>query len=120
MSFQTRDRDADPDGAREWTQQYEWAYHYPIALKEGLAKSTIDAVAEGSPAESMKEDEAVATTSHRAAQARSVSDASYARALALFGERGIVDLVGVSVTIAPRHDDECTPAAPSTSTTCRR
>jgi 4-carboxymuconolactone decarboxylase len=27
---------------------------------------------------------------------RSVSDASYSRALALFGERGIVDLIGVS------------------------
>src|SRR5882757_10743655 len=33
--------------AREWTQQYEWAYHYGFALEEGLAKSTIDAIAEG-------------------------------------------------------------------------
>ena len=33
--------------AREWTQQYEWAYHYGFALKEGLAKAIVDAIAEG-------------------------------------------------------------------------
>jgi 4-carboxymuconolactone decarboxylase len=45
----------------------------------------------------MAEDEAAAydfsiELHHR----KSVSDATYARALALFGERGIIDLVGIS------------------------
>jgi 4-carboxymuconolactone decarboxylase len=83
--------------AREWTQQYEWAYHYGFALEEGLAKSTIDAIAEGRRPEGMKEDEAVAYDfSIELHKRRSVSDTSYARALALFGERGIVDLIGVT------------------------
>ena len=33
--------------AREWTQQYEWAYHYGIALEAGLAKTIIEAIADG-------------------------------------------------------------------------
>ena len=46
--------------AREWTQQYEWAYHYGFALEEGLAKPIIEAIAEGRRPEGMKEDEAAA------------------------------------------------------------
>jgi 4-carboxymuconolactone decarboxylase len=83
--------------AREWTQQYEWAYHYGFAVEEGLAKSTIEAIAEGRRPEGMKEDEAVAYDfSIELHKRRSVSDATYARALKLFGEQGIVDLIGVS------------------------
>ena len=83
--------------AREWTQQYEWAYHYGFALQAGLAQSTIEAIAEGRRPEQMAQDEAAAydfsTELHRR---RSVSDATYVRALQLFGEQGIVDLVGIS------------------------
>ena len=46
--------------AREWTQQYEWAYHYGFALEAGLAKSIIEAIAEGRRPEDMAEDEAAA------------------------------------------------------------
>ena len=83
--------------AREWTQQYEWAYHYGFALEEGLAKPTIEAIAEGRRPEAMKEDEAAAYDfSIELHRTRRVSDATYARALKLFGEQGIVDLIGVS------------------------
>ena len=83
--------------AREWTQQYEWAYHYPIALEEGLAKPTVEAIAEGRRPEGMQADEAAAYDfSIELHRSRSVSDATYARALELFGEQGIVDLIGVS------------------------
>jgi len=83
--------------AREWTQQYEWAYHYGFALKEGLAKATVEAIAEGRRPEGMKEDEAVAYDfSIELHKRRSVSDTTYARALKLFGEQGIIDLIGVS------------------------
>jgi len=83
--------------AREWTQPYEWAYHYGFAVEEGLSKAIIDAIADGRRPDAMKEDEAAAydftIELHRR---RSVSDATYARALKLFGEQGIIDLVGVS------------------------
>jgi 4-carboxymuconolactone decarboxylase len=83
--------------AREWTQQYEWAYHYGFAVEEGLDKSVIDAIAEGRRPDGMKDDEAAAYDfSIELHRRRSVSDATYARALKLFGERGIIDLIGVS------------------------
>ena len=30
--------------AREWSQDYEWYVHYPIALKAGIAKDIADAI----------------------------------------------------------------------------
>jgi 4-carboxymuconolactone decarboxylase len=83
--------------AREWTQQYEWAYHYGFALQEGLAKAVVEAIAEGRRPDTMREDEAAAYDfSIELHRTRRVSDATYARALKLFGEQGIVDLIGVS------------------------
>ena len=83
--------------AREWTQQYEWAYHYGFALEAGLPQSTIEAIAEARRPEAMQEDEAAAYDfSIELHRRRSVSDATYARALQLFGEQGIVDLIGIS------------------------
>ncbi|MGA9025665.1 MAG: carboxymuconolactone decarboxylase family protein, partial [Steroidobacteraceae bacterium] len=29
--------------ARNWTQQFEWRHHYPLALKAGVKQETIDA-----------------------------------------------------------------------------
>ena len=83
--------------AREWTQQYEWAYHYGFALEAGLSQAIIAAIAEGRRPEAMQEDEAAAYDfSVELHCRRSVSDLTYARALKLFGEQGIIDLVGVS------------------------
>src|SRR6202050_2096618 len=31
--------------AREWTQDYEWSVHYPIALKAGIRQEGADAIA---------------------------------------------------------------------------
>jgi len=33
--------------AREWSQDYEWYVHQPIALKAGISKETADAIADG-------------------------------------------------------------------------
>jgi 4-carboxymuconolactone decarboxylase len=83
--------------AREWSQDYEWLHHYRIGLKEGLARATADAIADGRRPEAMSEPEAAAydfaIELHRR---RSVSDATYARALEHFGEQGIIDLIGLS------------------------
>src|SRR6516165_7542600 len=83
--------------AREWTQQYEWAYHYGFALEAGLPQAIIAAIAEGRRPEAMQEDEAAAYDfSVELHRRRSVSDVTYAQALKLFGEQGIIDLVGIS------------------------
>lgn len=83
--------------AREWAQSYEWNAHHPLAMKGGLDANIAKAVAEGRRPEKMADDEAVlydfCIELHRN---RSVSDATYARALARFGEQGVVDTIGLS------------------------
>jgi 4-carboxymuconolactone decarboxylase len=83
--------------AREWTQQFEWSHHYRYAMEAGLAPGTIEAIADGRRPERMADEEAAAYDfSMELHHRRSVSDATYARALALFGEQGIVDLTGIN------------------------
>ena len=83
--------------AREWAQNYEWNAHHPLALKGGLDPEIAKAVAEGRRPDRMAEDEAAlydfCIELHRN---RVVSDATYARALAKFGEQGVVDAIGLS------------------------
>ncbi|MFA5907487.1 MAG: carboxymuconolactone decarboxylase family protein [Vicinamibacterales bacterium] len=83
--------------ARAWTQQYEWNAHHPIALKAGLSPDTALAIAEGRRPASMQDDEAVlydfCQELHRD---KGVSDATYARAVAKFGEPAVVDAIGIS------------------------
>jgi 4-carboxymuconolactone decarboxylase len=83
--------------AREWTQQFEWTHHYKYALEVGLPKETADAIGDGRRPDAMAEDEAVAYDfSIELHRRKSVSDATYARALARFGEPGIIDLIGIT------------------------
>jgi 4-carboxymuconolactone decarboxylase len=43
--------------AREWTQDYEWYVHYPLALKAGLKPEIADAIFDGRRPDGMAEDE---------------------------------------------------------------
>jgi len=83
--------------ARQWTQQYEWDVHHPIAIKAGLDAEIAKAVAEGRRPKAMPEEEEIiyefCIELHRN---QSVCDATYARAVARFGEQGVIDLVGVN------------------------
>jgi 4-carboxymuconolactone decarboxylase len=83
--------------AREWTSQYEWYAHYPLAMKAGLDPKVADELALGKRPSSMKDDEAAVydfcIQLHRT---KNVDDAVFSRAVALFGEQGVVDLIGVS------------------------
>jgi 4-carboxymuconolactone decarboxylase len=82
--------------AREWTAQYEWFAHYPLAIKGGLDPKIADTIALGKRPEGMKPDETalydLATDLYRD---KKVSDASYKAALSIFGERGIMDIIGI-------------------------
>lgn len=83
--------------ARQWTQEYEWAVHHPIALKAGLNPQIAEAVAEGRRPQGMSAEEEIiyefCTELHRN---QSVSDATYQRVLAKYGEQGVIDLIGVN------------------------
>jgi 4-carboxymuconolactone decarboxylase len=83
--------------AREWTQPFEWHIHYPGALKNGLTLETVTAIAEGRRPPNMPEDEQIVyDMSMELHHNKSVSDATYARALAAFGEPGIVEIAAVN------------------------
>ncbi len=83
--------------ARHWAQQYVWNAHHPAALKGGLNPDIAKAIAEGRRPQQMAEDEEAAYDfSIELQRNHSVSDATYARALAKFGERGIVDMIGLT------------------------
>jgi len=83
--------------ARQWTQQYEWDYHYPIALKAGLSEEIAKALLEGRRPQNMPADEELVydflTELH---DTKSVSDATYARGVARFGEQGVIDMICVN------------------------
>jgi 4-carboxymuconolactone decarboxylase len=83
--------------ARNWTQQYEWNAHRPAAIKAGLKPEIVAAVAEGRRPAQMAEDEAILYDLCMELQRNhSVSDATYARALAKFGEAGIVETASIA------------------------
>ena len=83
--------------ARHWTQQYEWNAHEPLAIKAGLKPDIIAALAEGRRPDRMAEDEAILYDLVTELQRnRAVSDGTYSRALAKFGEPGIVEATSMS------------------------
>jgi 4-carboxymuconolactone decarboxylase len=83
--------------SRLWSQQYEWSLHGPIALKAGVDASVIDAIAEGRrPAPMSQEQEILYDFSTELIESGSVSDETYSRALARFGEKGVIDAAGIT------------------------
>ena len=82
--------------AREWTQNYEWNAHQPAALKAGLRPEIADAIADGRRPTGMAEDEEIAyDMATEILRQKRVSDPTYARAVAKFGEQGVIDMLGV-------------------------
>jgi 4-carboxymuconolactone decarboxylase len=82
--------------AREWSQDYEWSLHQPIALKAGIKPEIAAAIAEGRRPEGMSEDEEIVyDVSTELYRNKRVSDETYARALKRFGEKGVIDLVSI-------------------------
>jgi 4-carboxymuconolactone decarboxylase len=83
--------------ARFWSSKYEWFAHRPLALKAGLAPSIADDLARDRRPANMRADEELVydfcTTLHRQ---HFVDDALFERAVAAVGERGVIDLIGVS------------------------
>ncbi len=81
---------------RQWDAQYEFYAHANLARKAGLPEHIIQAIAEAKKPAPMTDDQDMvwnfATELHGK---RNVSDATYARVKARFGEKGIIDLIAV-------------------------
>lgn len=83
--------------AREWTQDYEWYVHYPIALKAGIKPDIASAIADGRRPVGMSEDEEIVYDySIELHRNKRVSDRSFERAEKRFGKKGVVDLAGIN------------------------
>jgi 4-carboxymuconolactone decarboxylase len=82
--------------ARQWSQLYEWRAHYPLAVKGGLDRQILVDLGAGSRPQGMKDDEAALYDfCQEMYRDKHVSDATFKKALAHFGERGIMDLIGI-------------------------
>jgi 4-carboxymuconolactone decarboxylase len=104
--------------ARNWTSQYEWVAHHKLALEGGLDPKIAEAIARGRRPEGMDADETLVYEFSQELQAsQGVSDELYARAVARFGERGVVDLISVNgfyVLVSMCLNVDRTPVPPGT------
>ncbi|MFL6708291.1 MAG: carboxymuconolactone decarboxylase family protein [Massilia sp.] len=83
--------------ARDWHQDYVWYQHVPLALKAGLAQSSVDALGEGQKPATMSDDEdAVLAFVTELTGNHEVSDATYDRVQRRFGSKGVVDLTSLT------------------------
>jgi 4-carboxymuconolactone decarboxylase len=82
--------------ARALNVQYEWAAHHKYAMQAGLSPAIIDAVAVGKKPASMQPDEEVVHNfTKELVDTKQVSDSAFHAAVDKFGERTVVDLIGV-------------------------
>ena len=82
--------------ARYWTSQYEWYAHHRAALAAGLSPAIADAIAAGKRPTGMQKGRGGGLhLLHRAAPTKQVSDATFKTTKDAFGEKGVVDLIGV-------------------------
>jgi 4-carboxymuconolactone decarboxylase len=82
--------------AREWTQQYEWNVHHADAMKAGVDPKIAQAIADGRRPDGMSDDEVLLYDFFMELQRnRSISDPTYARMVARFGEKGVMDTIGI-------------------------
>jgi 4-carboxymuconolactone decarboxylase len=76
--------------------QFEWTAHHRGALQAGISPAVADAIAEGRrPAAMPRDEETVYNFATELLQTRQVSDATFAAAKSVLGERGVVELINV-------------------------
>ncbi len=82
--------------AKRYRARYEWFAHHPLALAAGLDPAIADAVRLGQAPAGMAADEAAVYRFCSELHADGdVSDAAFETAKALFGETGVVELLGI-------------------------
>jgi 4-carboxymuconolactone decarboxylase len=82
--------------ARDWTQDFEFGTHRKHGLKAGLTDDIVAAIAEGRRPQGLDEELSLIWDFVTEVQrTRRVSDTTYGKALARFGEQGVIDLAGI-------------------------
>jgi 4-carboxymuconolactone decarboxylase len=82
--------------ARHWTAQYEWNAHRNAAAQAGVKEDIIKAIAERKRPTGMEPDEEAAYNfANELLETKHVSDATFKAAVDRFGEKGVVDIIGV-------------------------
>jgi 4-carboxymuconolactone decarboxylase len=83
--------------ARFWMAQYEWNSHKNAALQNGVSPAIVDAIATGKRPTGMPPEMEVAYSFiYELLTTHQVTDATFKAAKDKYGERGIVDMVGLS------------------------
>ena len=79
-----------------WKADYEFAAHGPMAIEAGIGKEAVAALARGETPLLERDDERIVYEfAHELIEHRRVGDERYAAAVALLGEAGVVELVGL-------------------------
>ncbi len=82
--------------ARHWTSHFEWYAHRSAAAQAGLRADIITAIAERRrPAGMQPDEEAVYNFATEMLETKQVSDATFKAVKDRFGEKGVVDIIGV-------------------------
>jgi 4-carboxymuconolactone decarboxylase len=82
--------------ARQWTQQFEWFTHVPLAIEAGTARETIDALRQGQrPAAMSRQEALVYDFVTELTASKSVSDALYGECVDSLAEQGVLELIGL-------------------------
>ena len=83
--------------AREWGAQVEWIEHSPRAVKEGIDPGAVEDLQHGKPPRALRGDEAaVYRFCKELHTTHAVSDEAFAEVVRHFGERGAIDLIGLT------------------------
>ena len=83
--------------ARHWTADYEWHAHARLAAKQGIPDAVIAAIREGRRPDALEADETIVYDFvSEILTSRRVSDTTFQRGVEAFGERGAVDICGVT------------------------
>jgi 4-carboxymuconolactone decarboxylase len=81
--------------------QFEWTMHEPEALRVGVTQEVIDVVKFRNPVSGVAEKEAVIIELARETLgAKKLSSSTYARAIGLFGEMGLLNLMALMANYA--------------------
>ena len=82
--------------ASEWRQSYEWAIHAPLAESAGVSAQIIgDLARQRTPTDLDADQDTVYRFCNELTEYHAVSDPTYARAVELLGEAGVVELCGI-------------------------
>jgi len=82
--------------ARHWTAHYEWNAHRNAAAQAGLSADIVTAIANRRRPTGMQPDEeAIYNFATELLETKQVSDAAFKAVADRFGEKGVVDVIGV-------------------------